>query len=116
MNCSFCARHGVASAEVPNSAASAIPTCFPFIGSSIETPEVATRGAADPASGHNCRGLKMDPRGWRKFSDLPRLGSDLLRQARRIAEGPRTCRGPKCLQTASATLATARTYFQVKNA
>jgi hypothetical protein len=36
MNCSFCARAGVASAEAPNSAASAIPTRFPIIGSSID--------------------------------------------------------------------------------
>src|SRR5262245_13898167 len=92
MNCSFCARDGVASAEAPNSAASAIPTCFPFIGSSIETPEMATRGAATPAPGHNCRGLNMDPGAWLKVSDLPQLGSDLPRQARRIAERPRTCR------------------------
>src|SRR5262249_13954776 len=81
------ARAGTASAATPTRDASAIPTCFLFIGSSIETPEVARRGAADPASGHNRRGLNMDPRGWRKFSDLPRLGSDVPREARRIAGG-----------------------------
>src|SRR5262245_12384789 len=34
----------------------------------------------------------MDPGAWLKVSDLPQLGSDLPRQARRIAERPRTCR------------------------
>src|SRR5262245_27290805 len=116
MNCSFCARAGPASAATPTSDASTIPTRFPIIGSSIDTPEVATRGAADPASGYNCRGPQYEPQGVGvSSSDLPRIGSDLPRQARRIAEGRPRAGGPKRLQIAAATLATAGTYLQVKN-
>src|SRR5215831_17848704 len=61
MNCSFCARDGVANAEAPNSAASAIPTRFLFIGSSIDTRK--RLGAA--------RGSRISPLGWRKVRRPP---------------------------------------------
>src|SRR5262249_27552412 len=77
MNCSFCARDGVASAATPTRDASAIPTRFPFIGSSIDTRK---RLGAAPGS-------RIPPLGWRKFSDLRHLGSDLPRQSTpRVAE------------------------------
>src|SRR5215831_6098976 len=106
MNCSFCARDGVASAATPTTDASVIPTCFPFIGSSIDTRK--RLGAA--------RGSRISPLGWRKFSGLQQLGSDLPRQStRRFAERAENVPGgPKCLQTASATLATAGADFKLK--
>ena len=98
MNCSFCARAGTASAATPTTDASAIPTCFLFIGSSIETPEVARRGSADPAPGHNRRGLNMDPRVG--VSSATSHGvAPICRGKHGGCGGPRTCRGPKCLQT-----------------
>src|SRR5262245_47472701 len=69
MNCWFCARDGVASAATPTSDASVIPTCFPFIGSSIDTrkrlgaargcgfrPWVGVSSAASTAHGGSRRG------------------------------------------------------------
>src|SRR6516164_4010820 len=61
MNCSFCARDGVANAEAPNSAASAIPKRFPFIDSSIDTRK--RLGAA--------HGSRISPLGWRKVQRPP---------------------------------------------
>src|SRR6266700_2354347 len=80
MNCWFCPRDGVASAEAPNSAASTIPTRFPFIGCSIDTRK--RLGAA--------RGSRMSPLGWRKFSDLQQLGCDLPRQSTAVTEWAET--------------------------
>src|SRR5262249_8112527 len=77
MNCSFCARDGVANAEAPHSAASAVATRFAFLGSPSDTRK--RLGAA--------HGSRISPLGWRKFSDLRHLGSDLPRQStRRVAE------------------------------
>jgi hypothetical protein len=106
----------VASAAMPTRDASAIPTRFPFIGSSIETPEVAIAGPPIPRSDTTLAAPIWTPGGWRRFSDLPRLGSDLPRRARPMAEGRERAGGPKRPQTTSATLATAGAYFQVKNA
>src|SRR5262249_59706207 len=85
MNCSFCARDGVASAATPTRDASAIPTRFPFIGSSIDTRKGV--GAAG--------GSRISPLGWRKSSDLQQLGS-VFAAAKHTAGRKRT-RGPECL-------------------
>jgi hypothetical protein len=59
--------------------------------------------------------VRISSLGWRKFSGLQQLGSDLPRQAHGGSRsGPRTYRGAKCLQTASATLATADADFKLK--
>src|SRR5262249_7545943 len=91
MNCSFCAKDGVVSAATPTRDASAIPTRFPFIGSSIETPEVAILEAAGPrpdttpaaqyepegvgvssATSHGLAPICRGERGrWRRAENLP---------------------------------------------
>src|SRR6516225_9324471 len=108
MNCSFCARDGVANAEAPNSAASAIPIRFLFIGSSIDTRK--RLGAA--------RGSRISPLGWRKVQRPPtaRLRFAAARHTAGRGAGRERTGGPNGLQTASTTLATVGADFQVKNA